>query len=94
MQGLPTPERSTPAGEKYVISLLIGHVGGVLGTCQHECVEVTCVLSSAMPFAQEGGVSVWVDGWWLSEAMQPPKGWKTQPLNHGRYFSSIIFPVV
>lgn len=36
MQGLPTPERSTPTGKNYVISLLIGHVGGVLGTCQHE----------------------------------------------------------
>lgn len=36
MQGLPTPERSTSAGENYVISLLIGHVGGVLGTCQNE----------------------------------------------------------
>lgn len=91
MQGLLTLERSTSAGENYVISLLIGHVRGVLGTCQH---EVTCVVSSVMSFSQEGGVSVWEDGWLLSEAMQPPKGWKTQLLNHGRCFSSIIFPVV
>lgn len=99
MQGLPTPERSTPAGDKYVISLLIGHVGGVLGTCQHEDEDgvwrsLLCVVSSATPFSQKGGVSVWEDDWLLSEAMQPRKGWKTQPLNHGRCSSSIIFPVV
>lgn len=52
------------------------------------------VVSSAMPFSQEGGMSVWEDGWLLSEAMQPPKGWKTRPLNHDKCFSSIIFSVV
>lgn len=35
-QGYPTLEHSMPAGKEYAMSILIGHGGGALGTCQHE----------------------------------------------------------
>lgn len=44
-----------------------------------------------MCWAQEGGISVWEDGWLLSEAMQPPRGLENSSLEPWQLFPPALY---